>query len=139
MKLCADKECRRSGIALELSEFPRNKTRADGLHSYCKECAIRHVHRYRARLREKKAAEKEARAKFGIVERKPIKIAGPRFALSLVYEAIQKGYRTREEIRWFTKLGFDDIGDALAILAFEAKGIVIKNRKYIPIEEVLAA
>lgn len=139
MKLCADKECERSGIRLKASEFPKNKTRPDGLNAYCKECSRRHVHRYRAKVRAKKAAEKAARSRFEIVEPKPVVIAGPRYAFSLVYDAIQKGYRTREEIHWFTKLDYDSIGSALVELCFEAKGVVIQNRRYIPIEEVLAA
>lgn len=73
------------------------------------------------------------------IERKPNLIATNPFAFSLVYDAIQKGYRTREQIHWFTKLDYDSIGLALVELVYEAKGIVIHNREYVPIEELVAA
>lgn len=132
MKFCADPQCERVGEPLPRSAFYERSRSADGLHSWCKKCVIR---KNKARYRERRQEVK----RFGEVQRKANVATRPRFAFSLVYDAIKSGSRTREEIQRATKLSFDDIGAALVELCFEAKGVVIKNRKYIPIEEVLAA
>lgn len=130
VKFCKDQQCKNIGSLLPLTDFPRDRSKEDQRYIYCRECC-------RRRERERRAA-KGAR-QYQKLQRKPDVIANSPFALSLVYDAIQKGYRTREEIQRHTKLDYDSIGDALTELCFEAKGVVIQNRKYIPIEEVLAA
>jgi hypothetical protein len=50
-------------------------------------------------------------------------------AFSQVYDAVNKGCRTREEIRRETKLDWDSIGEALTELIFDCKAIRIQDRK----------
>lgn len=132
MKVCKDQQCRLAGRLQRPSAFPRNRQSDDGRYLYCKECCRRRTND----LRATKGERQQRRIDLGL-ERKPVVKSG--MAFSLVYEAIKSGKRTREEIQRSTKLSFDDIGDALVEILFVAKGAVIKDGEYVPIEEVLAA
>lgn len=119
-KVCGDKQCRRKGQRLRLSEFPVDRSRGDGLYVYCKECCRR-------------------RSYSGRPKRDPIpKVAGD--PLSLVYSEIQHGPKTREDIRSATRLSFDQIGDALVVLVWECKVATVREGLFSLIDsEALAA
>jgi hypothetical protein len=51
-------------------------------------------------------------------------------AFSKVYDAVNNGCRTREEIRRETKLDWDSIGEALTELIFDCKAIRIQDREF---------
>jgi hypothetical protein len=50
-------------------------------------------------------------------------------AFTKVYDAINSGCRTREQIRKETKLDYDSIGEALVELVFDCKAIRIQDRE----------
>lgn len=102
MKLCIDKQCRRSGEKLDLSEFNKNVRIADGRGYYCRECVQRQGEVYR----------EKRRAKAAVVDRKT-KALSP---LVRVKAAIDSGHRTRKEIKAATRLGIHEVCDALAEL-----------------------
>lgn len=130
-KVCKNQQCSRVGLLLSLSEFPRNKHSPDGRYLYCLECC-----RLKTRaLRGVKQVRKYRRQELGI-ERKPMKMAGSGLALSLVYEAIRSGLRTREAIQRKTRLSYDEVGDALTELIWEARAVRIKNREFLLIGDI---
>lgn len=126
MKICKDTNCKRLGQKLSLSEFPRDPRAADGRYAYCKECCRR---RSRA-IRAAKGARKRTFKRSLVIERKPMVLSLNPMAFSQVYEAVNNGCRTREAIRRETKLGYDQIGEALCELLWECKAIRIQEREF---------
>ena len=122
MKICKDTQCKRPGQQLRLSEFPRDRRADDQRYLYCKECSRR---RSRAQ-RERDGAREYRRRELGI-DRKPMILSS--MAFSKVYDAVNNGCRTREEIKRETKLDWDSIGDALVELVWDCKAIRIQDRK----------
>ena len=124
MKICKDTNCERAGRMLRLSEFPRCRRNDDGRYIYCLDCCRR---RSRA-LRAARGARENRRRELGI-ERKP-NVMSPGIAFSKVYDAVNRGCKTREEIRRETKLDYDSIGEALCELVFDCKAIRIQDREF---------
>lgn len=124
MKRCKDSKCNRKGQMLRPSEFPICRRNTDGRYLYCRECCRRRSRE----LRAAKGAREYRRRELGI-ERKP-NVLSPAFAFSQVYDAVNRGCRTREEIRWATKLDYDLIGEALVELVWECKAIRIQQREF---------
>jgi hypothetical protein len=120
MKICKDTKCTRPGQKLSLNEFPRDRRSDSGRYGYCKDCCRRRSRE----LRAARGAREYRRRELGI-ERKPL-VLSPSMAFSQVYEAVNKGCRTREEIKWVTKLDYDSIGEALLEL-WEIKGLRIER------------
>lgn len=112
MKRCIDKQCPSFGRELSLSEFPKNKRRADGYNPYCRGCAVRRVRQYRESKREQKRLKEAAKAREA--EPQPIVLS----PMVVVKSAVESGNKTREAIKVATKLEWDDLGDALAELTF---------------------
>jgi hypothetical protein len=120
MKICKDINCKRAGQKLSLNEFPRDRRAVDQRYVYCKSCCRRRSRE----LRAARGAREYRRRELGI-ERKPM-VLSPSMAFSQVYEAVNKGCRTREAIRRETKLDYDSIGEALLEL-WEVKGLRIER------------
>jgi hypothetical protein len=121
-KLCRDEKCKRAGIDLPLTEFPRNKRSSNGRGTYCRECTCRRMDESRARGRVVRQAQKAAREAANIqpkIQRKPAVIAK-------VEKAIENG-ATREQIQRRTKLTYDQLGKVLVKLVWESKTVEIKR------------
>lgn len=132
MKICKDTKCTRAGQRLRLTEFPRDRRADDGRYVYCKVCCVRRSRE----LRAAKGAREYRRRELGI-ERKPM-VLSPNFtAFSKVYDAINKGCRTRESIRRETKLDWDSIGDALTELIWDCKAVRIQGRELVLVDVCL--
>lgn len=103
---------------LPISEFGIVRSRPDGLNLYCKADIRKKVNAQRKAIREYKALRKRYQVQ-GInyrveaFELKPLSQLSP---TERVRDAIVRGKRTQAEIRSETKLGKDEIGDALANL-----------------------
>ena len=124
------KGCPICSQVLPLSEFGICRARKDGRNLYCKDCIRRKVNESRRVLREYKSARKRyvaeqilATTELSTIDNNsassPQRILRPASKLSpveRVREAIKKGARTQKEIAQETKLGKDEIGDALANL-----------------------
>jgi len=124
------KDCPLCNQALSLSEFGICRARKDGRNLYCKSCIRKKVTDSRQALREYKSARKryvtlqslesndmspgdsESHAAAQQVARLVSKLS----PIERVREAIKKNARTQKEIAQETKLGKDEIGDALANL-----------------------
>lgn len=126
MKPCRDQQCRRSGQLLTESEFPVNRFLKSGRGIYCLECCRRR----QAEFRRRKGARQRRPRRSDEPGRKPMVIIGNGFALSMVYDAIQKGCKTRQEIHEETGLSYDDIGSALVELVWECKAVRIQEREF---------
>lgn len=129
MKFCGDKNCRRSGKKLRLTQFPKNRTRSDGRNVYCRECSIRRVKEFRVKNREKKQADKAARALALEVQRKANILA----ATYKIKEHVGTG-ATREELHERTGFDYDELGDLLAVMTFDYQALRIERlpeRKFV--------
>lgn len=118
-KMCGDRNCRRSGELLSLEEFPKHRHRPDGHNNYCRECALRKVHEYRARERAKKKAAEIFRAAIAF-HQKPV-------IMNNVQSAIQSGMQTREQLQRSTHLDYDTLGEILTELIWEVKTVKIER------------
>lgn len=135
-KLCVDKQCRRAGRRLKLTEFPHNKKTKSGRHPYCYECTARRQRESRVRVK----AAKEARRKYEVeVKRKPMVLSETQDPFVKVYWAIVDGCRTREQLRSKTLLGYSAIGDALVELIYECKAVRIQDREFVLADSQLVA
>jgi len=122
------KNCPICSLQLPLSEFGVCRARKDGRNLYCKSCIRKKVTDSRRALKEYRSARKRYVGQ-------PLLEAGdamsnqdgdsstmfPRVLSKMspierVREAIKKGARTQKEIAQETRLGKDEIGDALANL-----------------------
>ncbi|MCM3901239.1 MAG: hypothetical protein ND866_06010 [Pyrinomonadaceae bacterium] len=145
------KDCPLCNQALSLSEFGICRARKDGRNLYCKSCIRKKVTDSRQALREYKSARKryvaqtldsnemlpsdgESHAAAQHITRVVSKLS----PIERVREAIKKNARTQKEIAQETKLGKDEIGDALANLLLWTREIrteVIDNTRMYFINE----
>ncbi len=130
--ICETKLCPICANALPVSEFGVCRARKDGRNLYCKTCIRKKVTDSRRALKEYKTARKRC-VSDAVLETAELLGAelvstpgnsAPAFSklvsrlspVERVKEAIRKGARTQKEIALETKLGKDEIGEALANL-----------------------
>ena len=112
---------------LPISEFGICRARKDGRNLYCKSCIRHKVTKSRRALKEYKSARKKyISQQVDIAEllsadpsgnaQYPAKAMSKLSPVERVRDAIRRGSRTQREIAQETKLGKDEIGDALANL-----------------------
>lgn len=139
------KNCHICSQQLPLSEFGVCRARKDGRNLYCKSCIRKKVTDSRRALKEYRSARKR------YVSQPPLDSADalanhdgdsstifPRTMSKMspierVREAIKKGARTQREIVQETRLGKDEIGDALANLLLWTREIrtqTVDNTRY---------
>ena len=121
------KHCPICSLELPISEFGICRARKDGRNLYCKSCIRQKVTQSRRALKEYKSARKRyisqqvdisellngEPANGAHYSAKSLSKLSP---VERVRDAIRKGSRTQREIAQETKLGKDEIGDALANL-----------------------
>jgi hypothetical protein len=120
------KHCPICSKDLPLSEFGICRARKDGRNLYCKSCIRHKVTQSRRALKEYKTARKKyISQQVEIAELLSESTAAGPYAAKMmsklspverVRDAIRRGSRTQREIAQETKLGKDEIGDALANL-----------------------
>ncbi len=136
---------------LPLSEFGVCRARKDGRNLYCKSCIRKKVTDSRRALKEYRSARKRCvgqpvseQSGMGFLDgSSPSSANYPRMLSKLtpverVREAIKKGARTQKEIAHETRLGKDEIGDAIANLLLwtrEIKTQVVDNMRVYFINE----
>lgn len=110
------KTCGTCKSELSIDAFGVNRANSDGRNIYCKDCVRTTRAAARARLIEFK------RRNDHLLPPKPpvIAVGTP---LTRVRAAIKLGAHTREEIKKETKLGWDELCDALAILNCDHRSI----------------
>lgn len=140
------KDCPLCVQALPLSEFGICRARKDGRNLYCKSCIRKKVTESRQALREYKSARKRYVALQGLETNaisaidndsqgspQPLaRVISKLSPIERVREAIRKNARTQKDIAQETKLGKDEIGDALANLLLwthEIRTEVIDNTR----------
>lgn len=133
--------------ALPLSEFGVCRARSDGRNLYCKSCIRKKVTDSRRALREYRSARKKGVSHpisddtgSRLTEGDSASTSGnyPRLTNKMspgdrVREAIRKGARTQKQIAQETKLGKDEIGDALATLLLWTREIrteMVENTRF---------
>lgn len=117
------KDCPICAQSLPVSEFGICRARKDGRNLYCKSCIRKKVTESRQVLREYKSARKryvsqqtlEAQGN-DCSSQNLSRLLSKLSPIERVREAIKKNARTQKEIAQETKLGKDEIGDALANL-----------------------
>ena len=128
------KHCPICANDLSVSEFGICRARKDGRNLYCKSCIRNKVTQSRRALKEYKSARKKYIAQQAELSdlmhsdasasvhytAKSISKLSP---VERVRDAIRRGARTQKEIAQETKLGKDEIGDALANLLLWTKEI----------------
>jgi hypothetical protein len=146
------KDCPICSHQLPLSEFGICRARKDGRNLYCKSCIRKKVTDSRRALREYKSARKRCVDQQTVDSTDVPAIdddapsSAPHLArvtsklspIERVREAIRKNARTQKEIAQETKLGKDEIGDALANLLLwthEIRTEVIDNTRMYFINE----
>lgn len=120
------KHCPICSLELPISEFGICRARKDGRNLYCKSCIRQKVTQSRRALKEYKSARKRyisqqvemtellgESSSGGHYTAKSLSKLSP---VERVRDAIRRGSRTQREIAQETKLGKDEIGDALANL-----------------------
>lgn len=114
------KSCFKCKAELPIDDFGICRSRPDGRNAYCKPCIRAIVNAGRQRIREMKAKQKAAHAAQEIKRKQDV--ISPRDATPMqrVREAMDAGYRTRNEIRLATKLPMDQVCDLLAELVAES-------------------
>jgi hypothetical protein len=120
------KHCPICSQDLPVAEFGICRARKDGRNLYCKSCIRQKVTQSRRALKEYKSARKryisqqiemtELIAADAGNASYPVKSISKLSPVERVRDAIRKGSRTQREIAQETKLGKDEIGDALANL-----------------------
>ena len=120
------KHCPICSKDLPMSEFGICRARKDGRNLYCKSCIRQKVTQSRRALKEYKSARKRyISQQVDIAEllsgdspsgQYPAKALSKLSPVERVRDAIRRGSRTQKEIAQETKLGKDEIGDALANL-----------------------
>lgn len=118
-----------------IDNFGLCRSRRDGRNLYCSVHARQQVYAYRQRLRERKQQTVRVRAEVDHLsliepERKPLVLwtAKPLTPVERVLEAIKRNKHTRVEIKNETKLHWDSVCDALAILNCE-QGVIRFERR----------
>ena len=137
--------------ALPLSEFGVCRARSDGRNLYCKSCIRKKVTDSRRALREYRSARKKGVTQH-ISDETGLPLTEGDAASSATYprmsnklspgdrvrEAIRKGARTQKQIAQETKLGKDEIGDALATLLLwtrEVRTEMVDNTRFYYLNE----
>jgi len=132
---------------LRIGEFGVCRARKDGRNLYCKGCIRNKVTESRRALKEYRSARKryvgQPLAESGSFLDGESPGDHPRILSKLspverVREAIKKGARTQKEIYQETRLGKDEIGDALANLILwtrEIKTVMVNNVRVYSINE----
>lgn len=120
LKPCADKQCKQTGQELSLSKFPRDRTKKDKRYIYCLECCRRRV----TESRRKKGVQQRA-FKALTIARKPMAAKSP--SVEIVKAAIESGLSTRNKIRGFTRLPWDQITESLVQLVFDEQTVRIER------------
>jgi hypothetical protein len=147
------KHCPICSQDLPIAEFGICRARKDGRNLYCKSCIRQKVTQSRRALKEYKSARKRyISQQIEMTELIAGDAAGTHYSsrsvsklspVERVRDAIRKGSRTQREIAQETKLGKDEIGDALANLLLwthEIRTQVVGNtRLYFLNEDVDAA
>lgn len=145
------KNCPICSQQLPLSEFGVCRARKDGRNLYCKSCIRKKVTDSRRALKEYRSARKRYVSQ-PLAEHAATLLSDGESASSANYprilskmspvervrEAIKKGARTQREIAQETRLGKDEIGDALANLLLwtrEIKTQVVDNMRVYFINE----
>jgi len=141
------KNCPICSLQLPLSEFGVCRARKDGRNLYCKSCIRKKVTESRRALKEYRSARKRYVTQ-PLSEHSPAspldreahssgnynRMLSKLSPVERVREAIRKGARTQKEIAQETRLGKDEIGDALANLLLWTREIktqiVDSNRHY---------
>lgn len=141
------KDCPICSQALPLSEFGICRARKDGRNLYCKSCIRKKVTESRQVLREYKSARKryvtqqtlETQSNDSTSSSQNLsRMLSKLSPIERVREAIKKNARTQKEIAQETKLGKDEIGDALANLLLwthEIRTEVVDNTRMYFINE----
>ena len=144
------KHCPICSQQLPLSEFGVCRARKDGRNLYCKSCIRKKVTDSRRALKEYRSARKRyvsqplhESAEAHLNEDGSSSTMFPRVLSRLspierVREAIKKGARTQREIAQETRLGKDEIGDALANLLLWTREIrtqTVDNTRFYFISE----
>src|SRR5688500_11336468 len=147
------KNCPICSQQLPLSEFGVCRARKDGRNLYCKSCIRKKVTESRRALKEYRSARKRY---VGQAHTDPAGISAlegdlPASSYSRllsklspverVREAIRKGARTQKEIAQETRLGKDEIGDAIANLLLGTREIrteVVDNTRVYSLNESAA-
>jgi hypothetical protein len=144
----SDKNCPICSQQLPLSEFGVCRARKDGRNLYCKSCIRKKVTESRRALKEYRSARKRyvgqpvshpgssgAGDESGAGYSRILSKMSP---VERVREAIRKGARTQREIAQETRLGKDEIGDALANLLLwtrEIKTVMVDNTRVYSLNE----
>jgi hypothetical protein len=131
---------------LPLSEFGVCRARKDGRNLYCKSCIRKKVTESRRALKEYRSARKRyvsqpAGDGIGSDSNYP-RILSKLSPVERVREAIRKGAKTQKEIAQETRLGKDEIGDAIANLLLWTREIrtqVVGNTRVYSLNESAAA
>ena len=137
------KDCPICSRVLPLSEFGICRARKDGRNLYCKSCIRKKVTESRQVLREYKSARKRYVSQQTLEasvdsSQNLSRLLSKLSPIERVREAIKKNARTQKEIAQETKLGKDEIGDALANLLLwthEIRTEVIDNTRMYFINE----
>lgn len=133
---------------LPLTEFGICRARHDGRNLYCKSCIRKKVTDSRRALKEYRSARKRgSQVTSEHAEGDSASADYPRMLSKLspadrVREAIRKGSRTQREIAQETRLGKDEIGDALANLLLWTREIrteVVDNTRHYYLNETEAS
>lgn len=137
------KHCPICSIDLPISEFGICRARKDGRNLYCKSCIRHKVTQSRRALKEYKTARKKYIAQqvdiselfsadSSTAAQYTAKAMSKLSPVERVRDAIRRGSRTQKEIAQETKLGKDEIGDALANLLLwthEIRTQVVENTR----------
>src|ERR1041385_273791 len=136
------KHCPICSQELPISEFGICRARKDGRNLYCKSCIRQKVTQSRRALKKYKSARKKYISQQVEIEllsadgashgQYPAKAVSKLSPVERVRDAIRRGSRTQREIAQETKLGKDEIGDALANLLLwthEIRTQVVNNTR----------
>jgi len=140
------KQCPICSQDLPLTEYGICRARKDGRNLYCKSCIRKKVSESRKAFKAYKSvrhqyvAEKMDAEDTGLTPRRPsaMRQVSKMTPAERVCEAIRNGARTQKEIAQGTKLGKDEIGDALANLLLwtrEVRTEVVDNNRLYFINE----
>jgi hypothetical protein len=145
------KNCPICSLQLPLAEFGVCRARKDGRNLYCKSCIRKKVTESRRALKEYRSARKryvsqplsQEAGSFSPDNESSASANYPRILSKMspverVKEAIRKGARTQREIAQETRLGKDEIGDALANLLLwtrEIKTVMVDNTRVYSLNE----
>jgi hypothetical protein len=142
------KNCPICSQQLPLSEFGVCRARKDGRNLYCKSCIRKKVTESRRALKEYRSARKRyvsqpptETSTLDLDSPSPVsytRLLSKMSPVERVREAIRKGARTQKEIAQETRLGKDEIGDAIANLLLwtrEIKTQIVDNNRLYFINE----